>query len=81
MRVSGSSSSVFCAFGTTSKNEIGSKVIVALSRAACPQGLWGLECSRPCDCNDRGTCLPVDGSCDCDPGWTGVQCGYGNFSL
>jgi hypothetical protein len=48
------------------------------SYLACPQGLWGPECREPCDCSNRGTCSAVDGSCACDPGWTGVRCADGN---
>lgn len=42
----------------------------------CPQGLWGNECSQMCQCNDRGTCSSVDGSCDCEAGWMGTSCQY-----
>ena len=40
----------------------------------CPEGQWGGECRGSCDCNKRGDCSSVDGSCDCDPGWIGDSC-------
>ena len=50
---------------------------VVLSSLECPQGLWGEECAESCDCSGRGTCSAHDGSCDCDPGWTGLSCQEG----
>lgn len=48
---------------------------------ACPEDLWGSECSMPCECSNRGLCSPADGSCDCDPGWIGASCNQGNLRL
>ena len=33
-----------------------------------------MECSSICECNQRGTCSAVDGSCDCIHGWTDNAC-------
>ena len=52
---------------------------VVLSSLECPQGLWGEECAESCDCSGRGTCSAHDGSCDCDPGWTGLSCQEGIY--
>lgn len=36
----------------------------------CPQGFFGRNCSESCRCTEHGSCNPVDGVCQCDPGWT-----------
>lgn len=47
---------------------------------ACPGNLWGSECRMSCACNNRGMCSPVNGSCDCDPGWRSTDCGEGKYN-
>ena len=40
----------------------------------CPYGKFGLNCASSCQCENGGTCDPVDGSCACPEGWTGQRC-------
>ena len=44
--------------------------------ADCPPMTYGNECSSNCTCNETNTasCNPVDGSCDCESGWSGEEC-------
>uniref|UniRef100_A0ACB8G6J1 Uncharacterized protein n=1 Tax=Sphaerodactylus townsendi TaxID=933632 RepID=A0ACB8G6J1_9SAUR len=44
------------------------KILVFLS------GRYGKKCAVPCKCANHSICHPVDGSCDCAPGWTGSDC-------
>jgi hypothetical protein len=40
----------------------------------CPQGRFGQNCALQCDCNLHGTCDPVGGVCECNPGWKLRKC-------
>jgi hypothetical protein len=40
----------------------------------CPDGSWGDGCAAKCTCDEHGVCNSVDGSCDCDIGWSGLNC-------
>eukprot|EP01062_Namystynia_karyoxenos_P067720 TRINITY_DN6176_c0_g1_i4.p1 TRINITY_DN6176_c0_g1~~TRINITY_DN6176_c0_g1_i4.p1 ORF type:complete len:2565 (+),score=356.55 TRINITY_DN6176_c0_g1_i4:83-7777(+) len=42
--------------------------------ADCVRGHWGQGCTKPCKCNGRGRCRRLDGACECDAGWAGVDC-------
>eukprot|EP00731_Ephydatia_muelleri_P025010 Em0017g93a len=42
--------------------------------SVCPLGLWGAECQSECTCSNHGNCVPSNGVCICDPGWTGTSC-------
>lgn len=44
---------------------------------ACTPGSWGDACSQRCQCHNRGTCDPVEGTCHCPAGWTGTSCEEG----
>ena len=45
----------------------------------CPVGLFGEECSRPCNCRDNTTCNTDNGACrfGCRYGFTGLSCSIG----
>ncbi len=36
----------------------------------CPPGTHGEECKSSCQCQNGGSCHPVDGKCYCPKGWT-----------
>ncbi|XP_038078145.1 multiple epidermal growth factor-like domains protein 11 [Patiria miniata] len=40
----------------------------------CPALTYGPNCSLSCSCLNNGECNPVNGSCDCQPGWMGGHC-------
>uniref|UniRef100_A0A8C2BWC6 Multiple EGF-like-domains 10 n=1 Tax=Cyprinus carpio TaxID=7962 RepID=A0A8C2BWC6_CYPCA len=40
----------------------------------CPSGRFGKNCAWSCTCTNNGTCNPIDGSCQCYPGWIGSDC-------
>ena len=40
----------------------------------CPSGRFGDACAETCPCTNNGTCNPIDGSCQCFPGWIGGDC-------
>lgn len=40
----------------------------------CPAGKFGKACAETCVCTNNGTCNPIDGSCQCYPGWIGADC-------
>ena len=40
----------------------------------CKEGFFGPQCRGKCRCQNNATCDGKDGTCDCQPGWTGVQC-------
>ncbi|KAI3371279.1 hypothetical protein L3Q82_023896, partial [Scortum barcoo] len=40
----------------------------------CPSGRYGRACTEICLCTNNGTCNPIDGSCQCFPGWIGDDC-------
>ena len=42
--------------------------------SGCRKGYWGRNCSQICQCNNRGSCDPVNGKCDCDAGYRGETC-------
>lgn len=46
----------------------------------CPSGRYGRACAEICLCTNNGTCNPIDGSCQCFPGWTGDDCSQGTTS-
>lgn len=43
----------------------------------CPSGRYGRACTEVCLCSNNGTCNPIDGSCQCVPGWIGEDCSQG----
>ncbi|KAK0148568.1 Multiple epidermal growth factor-like domains protein 10 [Merluccius polli] len=45
----------------------------AVVSPVCPSDRYGKGCSEACVCTN-GTCNPIDGSCQCFPGWTGEDC-------
>ncbi|KAH7960135.1 hypothetical protein HPB49_017310 [Dermacentor silvarum] len=50
-------------------------VSLSLHRAeACPEGQYGRNCSRRCECEPNAVCDPMSGSCTCGPGWVGSFC-------
>ncbi|KAI6655233.1 Multiple epidermal growth factor-like domains protein 10 isoform X4 [Oopsacas minuta] len=40
----------------------------------CPHGLWGDKCTETCVCSENSNCLPIDGFCDCFPGYIDSGC-------
>lgn len=47
----------------------------------CPSGRYGRACAEICLCTNNGTCNPIDGSCQCFPGWIGDDCSHGTVAL
>ena len=45
----------------------------------CPQGTYGLNCSEACHCGNGGQCHHTDGTCTCQPGFTGQLCDQGKL--
>lgn len=45
--------------------------------SVCPSGRYGRVCAEICLCTNNGTCNPIDGSCQCFPGWIGEDCSHG----
>lgn len=45
--------------------------------SVCPSGRYGRACTEVCLCSNNGTCNPIDGSCQCVPGWIGEDCSQG----
>ena len=45
---------------------------------ACTPNHWGFDCSQDCpgagNCSGHGTCDPVNGTCSCNPTFTGSDC-------
>ncbi|XP_060579778.1 multiple epidermal growth factor-like domains protein 10, partial [Ruditapes philippinarum] len=42
----------------------------------CPEGYYGENCTKTCDCDNDNTvsCDPGNGACNCSEGWSGVRC-------
>jgi len=40
----------------------------------CESSHYGYQCAQLCNCQNQGICNPVDGSCHCQPGWSGQFC-------
>ncbi|MEQ2225380.1 hypothetical protein ILYODFUR_016823 [Ilyodon furcidens] len=40
----------------------------------CPSGKYGKACTETCFCTNNSTCNPIDGSCQCYPGWITEDC-------
>lgn len=47
----------------------------------CAGGHFGQDCAQLCSCANNGTCSPIDGSCQCFPGWIGKDCSQGKLPL
>lgn len=47
----------------------------------CAGGHFGQDCAQLCSCANNGTCSPIDGSCQCFPGWIGKDCSQGKLLL
>lgn len=45
----------------------------------CAGGHFGQDCTQLCSCANNGTCSPIDGSCQCFPGWIGKDCSQGKL--
>lgn len=45
----------------------------------CAGGHFGQDCAQLCSCANNGTCSPIDGSCQCFPGWIGKDCSQGKL--
>lgn len=45
-----------------------------LLHTVCPSGKFGKACAESCLCSNNGTCNPIDGSCQCFPGWIDDHC-------
>ena len=43
----------------------------------CPNGHWGKDCLKNCQCQNNGLCNSINGECDCPPGWIGDYCDIG----
>uniref|UniRef100_A0A3Q4H4Y9 Multiple EGF like domains 11 n=1 Tax=Neolamprologus brichardi TaxID=32507 RepID=A0A3Q4H4Y9_NEOBR len=41
---------------------------------SCLAGLYGINCSSSCSCQNEISCSHIDGSCICGEGWQGVDC-------
>lgn len=51
--------------------------VLFLYFVVCPSGRYGRACAEICLCTNNGTCNPIDGSCQCFPGWIGEDCSQG----
>ncbi|KAF3833078.1 hypothetical protein F7725_026743 [Dissostichus mawsoni] len=49
-------------------------VNVSLASSAPSVIKYGKACAETCLCTNNGTCNPIDGSCQCYPGWIGEDC-------
>ena len=51
-------------------------MLICYCTADCPNTKYGLDCDKDCACNFTNTisCDSLNGSCNCKPGWAGVQC-------
>ncbi|MEQ2171294.1 hypothetical protein GOODEAATRI_009269, partial [Goodea atripinnis] len=52
----------------------------------CTAGTYGQDCKGVCDCANGARCFNIDGSCLCEPGFSGPQCrnrmcGPGNYGM
>ena len=45
----------------------------------CPQGKYGRDCAEDCICRSVIECNHIDGSCSCQPGYTGDDCTQGEI--
>lgn len=46
----------------------------------CSPGMFGANCSQPCQCGPGERCHPETGACVCPPGHSGAPCRIGEFS-
>lgn len=46
----------------------------------CSPGMFGANCSQPCQCGFGKKCHPETGACVCPPGHSGAPCSIGEFS-
>uniref|UniRef100_A0A3P9PU63 Platelet endothelial aggregation receptor 1 n=1 Tax=Poecilia reticulata TaxID=8081 RepID=A0A3P9PU63_POERE len=52
----------------------------------CTAGTYGQDCKGVCNCANGARCFNIDGSCFCEPGFSGPQCrnrmcGPGNYGM
>lgn len=47
---------------------------------ACSPGMFGANCSQPCQCGFGERCHPETGACVCPPGHSGAPCRIGEIS-
>jgi len=40
----------------------------------CPEGQFGQNCKQQCECYNGARCNPIDGKCQCLPGYLGPNC-------
>jgi len=40
----------------------------------CPEGKFGLNCLKDCQCANNASCNPVNGDCSCPSPWEGAKC-------
>lgn len=50
------------------------------SLPGCSPGMFGANCSQPCQCGFGERCHPETGACVCPPGHSGAPCRIGEFS-
>lgn len=56
------------------RGRLGSSMELPRCREECPVGQFGQDCAETCDCAPGARCFPADGSCLCEPGFTGHRC-------
>lgn len=39
----------------------------------CESNKYGKDCKESCDCQNNGDCNPINGSCNCVPGFLGLK--------
>lgn len=49
------------------------------SLLGCSPGMFGANCSQPCQCGSGERCHPETGACVCPPGHSGAPCRMGEF--
>jgi len=47
----------------------------------CPPGMYGLDCSSICRCQNDSKCRVADGICLCEPGFSGPTCSEGELNI
>ena len=45
----------------------------------CELGFWGVDCTLPCSCSNKGSCDQYTGLCECNAGYTDTQCNQGKI--
>ncbi|XP_012923421.1 platelet endothelial aggregation receptor 1 isoform X4 [Heterocephalus glaber] len=64
--------------GAASVPQVGLDSIAWKLSSGCPPGMFGANCSQPCQCGPGEKCHPESGGCVCPPGYSGAPCMIGS---